>query len=74
MMLISKQFYAQRDAEGACNVLVREAADRWQAEQGMVDDITIVIAFLNVGSQTQTPNPEEKAKNFPKIGVPVLFK
>jgi hypothetical protein len=29
--------------------LIREAADRWQAEQGMVDDITIIIAFLNVG-------------------------
>ena len=28
---------------------MKEATDRWQAEQGMVDDITIVIAFLNVG-------------------------
>lgn len=74
MMIISKQFYTQRDADGACNLLVREAADRWQTEQGMVDDITIVIAFLNVGSQTQTPNLEEKANNFPKIGASVLFK
>lgn len=49
MMTIATHYYPQRDAEGAANRLVKEAADRWQAEQGMVDDITIVIAFLNVG-------------------------
>jgi hypothetical protein len=49
MMTIATHFYPQRDAEGAANRLIREAADRWQAEQGMVDDITIIIAFLNVG-------------------------
>lgn len=49
MMVIAKQFYPQRDAEGAANYLVKEAVDRWQSEQGMVDDITIIIAFLNLG-------------------------
>jgi len=25
------------------------AVERWQREQGMVDDITIIVAFLNIG-------------------------
>lgn len=49
MMVIAKQYYPTRDAEGAANYLMNEAVDRWQTEQGMVDDITIIIAFLNVG-------------------------
>ena len=50
MMLIVKQYYPTRDAEGAASHLVREAVERWQTEQGMVDDITLIVAFLNVGS------------------------
>ena len=50
MMTIAKQFYPTRDADGACNHLMRESVDRWQTEQGMVDDITIIVAFLNVGN------------------------
>ena len=50
MMLIAKQYYPNRDADGAAAHLVRESVDRWQTEQGMVDDITIVVAFLNVGN------------------------
>jgi serine/threonine protein phosphatase PrpC len=49
MTTIATKFYPSRDAEGACTFLVKTAAERWQSEQGMVDDITIVIAFLNVG-------------------------
>lgn len=30
MMTIAKQFYPKRDADGACNYLVKEAVDRWQ--------------------------------------------
>jgi len=28
---------------------MKESVERWQREQGMVDDITIIITFLNVG-------------------------
>lgn len=49
MMTIAKQYYPARDAEGAASHLVKESVERWESEQGMVDDITIVIAFLNVG-------------------------
>lgn len=34
---------------------MRESAERWQREQGMVDDITIIVAFLNVGNKEETP-------------------
>lgn len=55
MLIISSQYYRSRDAEGACNHLMRESAERWQREQGMVDDITIIVAFLNVGNKEETP-------------------
>ena len=33
---------------------MRESVERWTREQGMVDDITIVIAFLNVGQRAES--------------------
>lgn len=58
MNIIASQFYQSKDADGACNYLVREAAERWQMEQGMVDDITIIVAFLNVGGMTKLNTAE----------------
>ena len=49
MMTIVNRYYQNQDADGAINYLIRESAERWQREQGMVDDITIIVAFLNVG-------------------------
>jgi serine/threonine protein phosphatase PrpC len=49
MSIIASQYYKTKDADGAVNHLTRESVDRWQREQGMVDDITIIVAFLNVG-------------------------
>ena len=49
MMRIVNGYYNTRDADGAVNALIKESVERWNREQGMVDDITIVIAFLNVG-------------------------
>jgi len=41
---------------------MKESVERWTREQGMVDDITIVVAFLNVGQNSnhssQAANPE----------------
>ena len=57
MQIIVNGFYAQRDAEGAASFLMKESVDRWTREQGMVDDITIIVAFLNVGQASQaTPD------------------
>ena len=54
MMCIVNGFYQQKDADGAVNFLMKESVDRWTREQGMVDDITISIAFLNVGVEPST--------------------
>ena len=45
--IVANPFYVNKDAEGAVNYLMKEAVDRWQREQGMVDDITIIVVFLN---------------------------
>ena len=52
MHTIVKSYYKNRDAEGAVNFLMKESVNRWTREQGMVDDITIIIAFLKVGNPT----------------------
>ena len=54
MMCIVNGFYQQKDADGAVNFLMKESVDRWTREQGMVDDIAISIAFLNVGVEPST--------------------
>ena len=41
-------FYERRDPDGAASRLMQEAADRWQREQGMIDDITIIVIFLSI--------------------------
>ena len=42
------QHYDTRDADGAANWLTNTAVIRWQQEQGMVDDITIIVAYLKI--------------------------
>ena len=49
MQLVSQNYYPQRDSEGATNHLMNESVKRWNSEQGMVDDITILVVFLTVG-------------------------
>lgn len=41
-------FYERKDPEGAATRLMQESAERWQREQGMIDDITIIVVFLNI--------------------------
>jgi serine/threonine protein phosphatase PrpC len=45
--IVANPFYDRGDAEGAVQFLAKESAERWTREQGMIDDITIVIAFIN---------------------------
>lgn len=47
-IVMNDQFYARRNADGAATYLMRESATRWQQEQGMIDDITIIVAYLNI--------------------------
>lgn len=44
---IVHSFYEKRDANGACQELTRVSVERWQKDHGMVDDITVIVIFLN---------------------------
>ncbi|KAM3129028.1 hypothetical protein pb186bvf_018872 [Paramecium bursaria] len=39
-------FYKKQDIQGACNKLVQAAREAWQREDEVIDDITVVIAFI----------------------------
>ncbi|CAD8188480.1 unnamed protein product [Paramecium octaurelia] len=40
------EFYKKGDCIGACNKLVQAAKEAWQVEDEVIDDITVIIAFL----------------------------
>ena len=44
---IVQEYYLENNVEGAIEHLYNEAAKRWIMEEGVVDDITIIIMFLN---------------------------
>ena len=44
---IVKDFYLIDDIKGALNFLYKEASKRWIMEEEIIDDITIVLIFLN---------------------------
>ena len=56
---MSQHYYGRRDAEGVANLLTNESVARWQREQGMIDDITIVVAYLNISKQSEDVKVEE---------------
>ena len=43
-------FFGYKDPEGCAQYLIKESSKRWKMEQGMIDDITILIAYLAVPS------------------------
>lgn len=55
-IVMSPQFYNKLDADGAVNLLMNEAVIRWQKDQGMVDDTTIILAYLNIDPAKQRHN------------------
>ena len=44
---IIKDFYLENDIEGALTYLYKEASKRWIVEEEVIDDITIILVFLN---------------------------
>ena len=40
-------FYLKNDPDSACEKLVKEAVACWKKEDDVVDDITIIIVFMN---------------------------
>lgn len=55
---IVKPFYEAKNAEKAAEAVVKESYLRWKREEeGIVDDITCVIVFLDVKLPQQDPSP-----------------
>jgi len=44
---IVKDFYIDNDIEGAITYLYKEASKRWIMEEEVIDDITVILVFLN---------------------------
>ena len=44
---IIKNFYLENDLEGALDYLYKESSKRWINKEDIIDDITMIIAFLN---------------------------
>lgn len=43
-----RPFYLKNDPEGACEKIVRESTAAWKREDDVIDDITIILVFLNM--------------------------
>ena len=55
---IVKPFFEAKNAEKAAEAVVKESYLRWKKEEeGIVDDITCVIVFLDVKLPQQEPSP-----------------
>ena len=44
---IVKDFYLKNDLEGALEYLYKESSKRWITKENVIDDITVIIAFLD---------------------------
>ena len=44
---IVKDYYLKNDIDGALNYLYKESSKRWIMEEEVIDDITLIIIFLN---------------------------
>ena len=44
---IVKDFYLKNDIEGALEYLYKESSKRWITKESVIDDITVIIAFLD---------------------------
>ena len=54
---IVKPFFETKNAEKAAEAVVRESYLRWKKEEeGIVDDITCIIVFLDVKLDQQEPS------------------
>lgn len=52
-----KPFFETKNAEKAAEAVVRESYLRWKREEeGIVDDITCIIIFLDVKMEQQEPS------------------
>lgn len=43
---IIKDYYLSNDINGCCNYLLKESSKRWMEEEGVIDDMTMIIIFF----------------------------
>ena len=43
---IALKYYENKDSDGACKALIKEATERWNKEDIVVDDITVIVIFF----------------------------
>ncbi len=46
-------YYERNSPSGACERVMRESVQRWKREDEVIDDITVVIAFLGGGHKRE---------------------
>ena len=46
VMEISNKYYLRNDASGLCQKLIKKATQRWEEEDCVIDDITVVAVFF----------------------------
>lgn len=51
MIEMIRPYYNTGNAEAACELLVKEAVNRWSKEN-IIDDITVIVVFLNKGLES----------------------
>lgn len=74
--LIVKPFFDSKNAEKAAEAVVRESFLRWKREEeGIVDDITCIIIFLDVKLEQQEPSENllQAEKEMQQISDTVWF-
>jgi len=49
-------FYLKNQPEAACEKLVKEATLAWKREDEVIDDITCIVIFLKINSNSANNN------------------
>lgn len=44
---IIKEYYLKNDIVGCCEYLHKESSTRWTKEEEVIDDITMIVVFLD---------------------------
>lgn len=52
-IVMSPQYLNSHNCDAAATHLMNTSVQRWQKEQGMIDDITIIVAYLSINPAQQ---------------------
>ena len=49
-------YWQQGNPEGACDKIVKESVAHWKKEDEVIDDITVIVVFLNAKPNQEKSN------------------